>query len=119
VSADSHWSCLTGIVIARIQSVSSRLRDKPEQRETRRAKESEKKKGPAAWRQPTLEEQCRPALVSRPTRYWMTETTLLGVNGSVGAFAPAAETSCQIAPAALVANARLPVDAGLVGTAVA
>jgi hypothetical protein len=62
---------------------------------------------------------CRPALVDRPRRYWMTETTLLGVNGSVGAFAPAAETSCQIAPAALVANARLPVDAGLVGTAVA
>jgi hypothetical protein len=40
------------------------------------------------------------------------------VNGSVGAAAPAAATFCQIAPAELLANARLPVDAGLVGRAV-
>ena len=40
------------------------------------------------------------------------------VKGSVGAAAPAAATFCQIAPAWPLANARLPVEAGLVGTAV-
>ncbi len=52
------------------------------------------------------------------TCYWMTEIVPPAVKGWVGAAAPALATSCQIAPAWLVANARLPVEAGLVGIAV-
>ena len=50
--------------------------------------------------------------------YWMGVTVADTVKGSVGAAAPAAATFCQIAPAWLLANARLPVEAGLVGIAV-
>jgi hypothetical protein len=50
--------------------------------------------------------------------YWMGVTVAETVKGSVGAAAPAAATFCQIAPAWLLANARLPVEEGLVGIAV-
>jgi len=54
-----------------------------------------------------------------PSPYWMGETVPAMANGSAGAAAPAAPTSCQMPSSALVANARLPLVAGLIGTAVA
>ncbi len=51
--------------------------------------------------------------------YWTDEVVGETVNGSPGGTAPFAETSCQIAPEPLVANARLPVPPGLAGIAVA
>lgn len=51
----------------------------------------------------------------RTRPYWMGATVADTVKGSVGAVAP---WFCQIAPAWLLANARLPVEAKLVGKAV-
>ena len=54
----------------------------------------------------------------RTRYYWMGITVAETVKGSVGAAAPAAATFCQIAPAWPLANARFPVEEGLVGVAV-
>ena len=87
----------------------------------RRELDQRNEKGRLQDMQPTLFFEPHGSVLSdRPMIcYWMTETLPPAVNGSVGAFAPPAPTSCQTAPAWLVANARLPVDVGLVGTAVA